>query len=104
MPAPLVVAPIVASALAWLSRMLMIKAAAWIIGVFIYLGIYLGTHEFLIEPLIDQVRGIAENNTSASIAQWVSFLNLDRAITMILSAYTAAGAISATKVALFKRT
>lgn len=103
MAVPLVLAPIVASVLAWMSRLLMIKAAAWVIGAMMYIGIYLGTVEFVIEPLIAQVRAIAEGGITGTLAEWVSFLNFDRAITMILSAYTTAGGIAAAKVALFRR-
>lgn len=104
MAAPLVLAPIFAALMAWLSRLMMLKLGVWILGALVYLGLYLGTQEMFVEPLIDQVRAIAEGNITGTIAEWVAFLNFDRAISMILSAYLAAGAISATKVALFRRT
>lgn len=103
MPAPLVLAPIVASILAWLSRLLMLKAGLWVVGTLVFLGLYFGTQELFVEPLIDQVRDIAEGNITGAVAEWVAFLNVDKAITMVLSAYVTAGGIAATKVALFRR-
>lgn len=103
MAAPLVLAPIVASILAWLSRLLMIKAGVWVVGTLTFLGLYFGTQEFFVEPLIDQVRDIAEGNITGAVAEWVAFLNVDKAITMVLSAYGTASGIAATKVALFRR-
>lgn len=104
MPAPLVVGPILGALMAWFSRIMMVKAGVWVVGTLTYLGLYFGTHEYFVEPLIDQVRNIAQNNITGTIAEWVSFLNFDRAITMVLSAYLTAGGIAATKVALFRRT
>ena len=103
MPAPLVLAPIVSVLLAWLSRFMMLKLGVWILGAMAYLGLYFGVDSFVIGPLVDQVRQIAEGGITGSLAEWVAFLNFDRAISMVLSAYTTAGAISATKVALFRR-
>lgn len=103
MAAPLVLAPIVAMILAWISRIMMIKAGIWVIGALAYIGLYFGTQSFVVDPLIDQVRAIAEGSTTGAMAEWVAFLNVDRAITMILSAYVTAGGINATKVALFRR-
>lgn len=104
MPAPLVVAPILAALMAWFSRIMMVKAGIWVVATLTYLGIYFGTQEMFIEPLINQVRTIAENNITGTLAEWVAFLNFDRAISMILSAYLTAGSIAATKMALFRRT
>lgn len=103
MAAPLVLAPIVAMILAWISRIMMIKAGVWVVGALAYLGLYFGTQSFVIDPLIDQVRVIAEGGITGTLAEWVAFLNFDRAITMLLSAYVTAGGINAAKVALFRR-
>ena len=103
MAAPLVLGPIVGLILAWFSRLMMLKLGAWILGAMVYLGIYFGTQEYVIEPLLDQVRAIAEGGITGTLAEWVAFLNFDRAITMVLSAYSTAGTIAATKMALFRR-
>lgn len=95
--------PAVAFLLAWLSRLLMIKAGVWIVGALVYLGLYFGVQHFAIEPLVNQIRALAQGTMTGDLAQWCAFLNIDRAVSMILSAYTAAGAIAATKMALFKR-
>lgn len=103
MPLPLVAAPVVATLIAWLSRIMMLKAGLWVVGVFVYLGLYFGTQTFLVTPLVEQIQALATNTFAGPVAQWAAFLNVDKFITMVLSAYTAAGAIMATKVALFRR-
>lgn len=103
MPVPLLAAPVVATILAWLSRLMMLKLGVWIVGAMVYLGIYFGTQTFLVGPLIDQAEAYAIGTLAGPVAQWAAFLNVDKFITMVLSAYTAAGAISATKMALFRR-
>ena len=103
MPLPLLAAPVVGMLLAWFSRLMMLKLGMWIVGALVYLGIYFGVQEFAIEPLLDQVQALAANTLTGDIAVWARFLNIDRAFTMVLSAYSAAGAIAATKMALFRR-
>ena len=103
MPLPLLAAPIVGTLLAWLSRLMMLKLGVWIVGAMVYLGIYFGTQSFLVEPLMDQILSVAEGTFTGDVAKWVAFLNVDKFFTMVTSAYTAAGAISATKMALFRR-
>lgn len=103
MAAPLVLAPIVAAVLAWLSRLMMLKLGLWVVGTLVFLGLYFGTQELFVEPLLDQVRDIAQGNITGVLAEWVAFLNVDKAITMVLSAYGTAGSVAATKVALFRR-
>ena len=103
MPLPLLAAPAVSIALAWLSRLLMLKAGLWVAGAMVSLGIYWGTQSFLIEPLMDRVLLLAQDTLVGPVAQWAAFLNVDKFFTMIFSAYTASAAIIATKLALFRR-
>lgn len=103
MPLPVLAAPFVATLLAWFSRLMMLKLGVWIVGAMMYLGIYFGTQNFLVDPLVDQVLVLATGTFVGPVAQWAAFLNVDKFITMVMSAYTAAGAISATKFALFRR-
>ena len=103
MPLPLLAAPAVGLILSWLSRLLMLKAGLWIAGAMVSVGIYFGTQTFLVQPLIEQVMLLAQGAFVGEVTQWAAFLNLDKAITMVMSAYTAAAAITAVKTALFKR-
>lgn len=103
MPIPLVVAPAVAAALTWLSRFLLARLAAYFIGGLIYLGVYLGVEHFVIGPILDQIQYYATATLVGVVADWARFLNVDKFISMIISAYSMAGTIRAARVAFFKK-
>jgi len=89
--------------LSWLSRLIFSRLGAWIVAGLVYLGVYLGTQNIVVEPLLDQIRAYGEGAPSGAVAEWMAFLNIDRSITMVLSAYAAAFAVSSAKVALYRR-
>lgn len=89
-----------------LANLFQSKLGSWIAGAMVFLGIGFATQQAVIEPAIDQVQGYiqsAGSEAGAVAMQWFGFLNMDKAITMILSAYAARAAIRAAKVFLTQR-
>ena len=74
-----------------LSKMFLTKGARFVIKIFGGLGLALGTHALVMQPLIDWA--IAKwQSMPGSIAQWLSALGVDVAVSIILSAYGIQGA------------
>lgn len=92
--------------IAALSRLFATRIGTWAVALLAFLGIGLATNEVVIEPLLDQARSIVESNMSSAGSMaiaWVSFLNFDKALTMLFSAVASRFAIAGTKVFLAKR-
>lgn len=88
------------------SRTIKSKAGEWVTALFVALGIGLATHSLVVDPLLDELRSIAQGsgNDAGNVAlQWLGFLNFDKAFTMILSAIAAKESIRAAKVYLARR-
>lgn len=82
---PVIVGWIV-SALSFLFRS---KIGSWIAAALLFFGIELATSSFVVEPLRDYVVG-AFAGMPATALQWAGFLQIDRYISIIFSAYVAA--------------
>lgn len=92
--------------IAGLSRLFASRIGTWAVALLTFFGIGLATNEVVVEPLLDQARSIVQSNMSgagSTAIAWVSFLNFDKAITMLFSAVASRFAIAATKVFLAKR-
>jgi hypothetical protein len=103
---PIPAAPIIAAIVAGFARLFASRIGQWVTAALVFMGIGLASHGVLVQPLLDQVQDIAQDagSSTGSIAvQWLAFLNFDKAITMIFSAYAARAAVSAGKVWLAKR-
>lgn len=87
--------------LAGLSRLMSTRAGHWILSILAFFGLNWVAQEFAIDPLLN----LAKDYISAGPAElipWLSFLNIDRYITMILSAYAVAAAGGALKMRMKK--
>lgn len=100
MPLPLAVPSLLAGLGALLSRLVASRVGIWIISGLSWLGLAIGTQTFVVEPLINQVMSYAN---AGAAAQWIVFFNIDRATTMILSAYGARAAAGGLRARLVKR-
>jgi len=100
---------IVSQFIAGLMFMLRSRLGMLIAGALGWLGLSLATYELVVDPFIDQLETYAQNSVSAggefgaAMAAWVGFMNFDKALTMIISAYAAKHAVGAGKVFLKKK-
>lgn len=97
--------PQIIRGIGWLAKS---RLGLFITSAMVWLGINFGTIKLAIEPAIQQLeqfaaQGAATGQYGAIAMQWAGMLNLDRAITMIVSAVVAKHAILQGRLFLFKR-
>jgi len=83
---PALVAWIVAG-LSWLFEK---RIGQWIVSALVFLGLELGTQKAVTGPLLSYMQS-ATGSLPAEAAAWLAFFNVDRYITIIMSAYATAG-------------
>lgn len=82
------------------------KIGQWITAALLALGIGIATHQGIIEPALDEALDYiqAAGSDAGQVAmQWFAFLNMDKAITIVLGAYASRAALRAGKAFLTKR-
>lgn len=98
-----------AKLVAALAKMVSTKIGQWFVALMLFLGIGLATHAAVVGPAIDEIRSMltANNGGGGSLGtvalQWLGFLNFDKAVTMLLSAYAARQTLRGAKVFFAKR-
>lgn len=90
MPAPAVLVPLVGGFIAAMGRMFSTKIGGWVATAAMALGIGLVTNEAIMQPAIQAVQSAAAGVPGTALA-WAGVLNLDKYITIVLSAYAAGG-------------
>jgi hypothetical protein len=96
---------VLVSALAWLFKS---RIGLWIATALVWLGINLTTVTLLVEPILDQIQGLAQGGFGGGsygvwISAWVGVLGFDKCLTMIGSAYLTKKALTAGRLFLWKR-
>src|SRR5690606_19269270 len=87
MPAPVVLAPLIAALIRGLMVMISMKAVLWVVKVMGLLGIAFATNEYVVEPLLDLV--VAQwNALPPEITQWLRAFGVTEVASMMVSAYT----------------
>lgn len=77
--------------IAWAIRALTIAAIVNAAGVVMKILAVLGLHFFVVQPFVDDLMAMAQSQFSGlpgSVAAWVGYLNFDKYISLILSAYS----------------
>ena len=74
---------------AFLSRLVASRIGMWIVSALLFFGLQMAVNKFVAGPVIDGLRSAFGGMTS-DVLGWVSFLNIDRALTILLSAYATA--------------
>ena len=83
--------PLIAGLVAALAAMLKTQAGVIVVSVLVFLGLEIATYELAMRPALDMVKQQAESaGAAAGIAEWLGFLNVDRYVTIVLSAYLVA--------------
>lgn len=84
--------PWLAPIAAFLSRMIQSRIGFWVLSGLAFFGLQWGATQLVVGPLLAQIQS-AFVGLPADLIAWLSFLNIDRYVTIVLSAYaTAAGA------------
>lgn len=94
--------PIIATILAALSRLFASRIAQWVAGILVFFGLSFGSQKVLVEPILAQIQAVG-GGLSAQAMAWAAFFNVDKAITIILSAYTVRLSMNAARVWLKRR-
>lgn len=89
-----------------LSGAMKTKTGQWTTALLLALGIGLATNEFAVQPMLDAMLDQAKTGGSQAgnvALQWLGFLNFDKAVTMVFSAYAARNVMKGAKVFLSRR-
>lgn len=97
--------PLLALLVSVLWKVFRSQAGTFIVAAMTWLGIAWGTQKMVVQPAIDALVAYAGGIGSAagSVGQWAGVLNVDKALTMIISAYVARNTIQAAKMFLKRR-
>ncbi|RRU12123.1 DUF2523 family protein [Stenotrophomonas sp. 278] len=88
--------------LAGLSRLIQTRLGQWLLAALAFLGLNFVTQEFAVDPLLNQIKQ-AFSGAPADIVAWLAFLNLDKYVTLVVSAYATAISAGALKMRLKKK-
>lgn len=89
MPLPVIIGPILTGLGALLSRLVFTRAGQWVIALLASLGIALSTQTLVMGPITNYAaQGFA--GLPGNIAEWVGFLNIDKYVSIVISAYAGA--------------
>lgn len=80
-----------------LGRLVSTRLGFWIAAALGTLGLQLAVQQVAVGPAIDMVQTNFSGMPSDLVA-WVSYLNVDKFVTIVLSAYAAAATLSAVKL------
>lgn len=96
---------ILAVLVSMLRAMLLAKAGLFVLKVLGFFGLAFVTNKYAIQPMLDQIEQYVNNIGNASgigavALQWAGVLNLDKAVSMIISAFSTAALIKQSKTFL----
>lgn len=86
MPLPLV-APLVAGLVAAFSRLIATRAGMWVVSVLGFLGLSMAVQGVAMGPVMGQVASHM-SGVGGDLARWMGVLQLDKYVSVALSAYT----------------
>lgn len=87
MPIPLLTAPASALLTQVLRYVFMAHLAGFVIRMFSVLGLSLVTNELVVDPVLDLLHSNL-TGMSGSIVRWLDFMQFDRVISILATAYT----------------
>ena len=86
---PVFLIPLLEVCGAFLSRLFFSRAGQWLLTALLFLGIQFGSQKLVVEPLLSSIQS-SFGGLSAGTVAWMAYLNVDRAITIVLSAFASA--------------
>lgn len=82
---------IIAWVVAGLARIVATRIGMWIVSGLVFLGLELGTQKVVLGPVLTQLQSVS-SGLAGDAAGWLAFFNVDRYLSIIISAYGAAAA------------
>jgi hypothetical protein len=86
----------------YLGRLFSSRLGAWLASALLAFGLSWTTQKFAIQPLLASITGAA-SGMGGTAAAWFGYLNVDKAITIVLSAYATKQGVLGAKAFLAKR-
>ena len=94
--------PFVGALLAGLSRLLGSRIGQWALQLLAFFGLGFAAQQYAVAPLLAQIQSYA-SGAGGEAVMWMAYLNFDKAITMIMSAYAARATLQGARAFLTKR-
>lgn len=90
--------------MAWLGRVLLTAAGEWLVRMVVGAGLAFATNEVVTSTILPTIRAeISQRFAGAGeLVGYIGWFGIDKAVTIILSAWAARFAVNAAKVALVK--
>lgn len=89
--------PILGALMAALSRLVMMRLGFWVVSAMTTLGLTWATQELLVEPALDAVMAQFAG-LPGDLVGWLRYLQVDKFILTVISAYSAAATYSALRL------
>lgn len=86
-----------AGLLAGLSRLMGTKLGQWVLSALAFLGIYWASSEFLVGPFLQHIQN-SLGQAPSEVINTLAYINIDKYVTIVLSAYATAAATGALKM------
>ncbi|WP_126537684.1 DUF2523 family protein [Aerosticca soli] len=87
--------------MAWIGRVLLSVAGEFVVRAIIGAGVGIATYHFVVAPVRQQIA--MRLSVAGDLAQYVGFLGIDTAITIILSAWVGRTAVNSAKAFFVKK-
>lgn len=87
---------------AWIARIFASRIGQWIVSALVFLGLSIGTEQAVIGPFRDSIAATWAG-MGGNVAAGLAYINVDKFITIILSAMTARATLSAGRAFLRRR-
>lgn len=84
---PAFLAPLIAALVGAFSRLVATRAGMWVVSVLGFLGLSLAVQGVAMGPIMDQVAAHMQG-VGGDLASWMGVLQLDRYVSVTLSAFT----------------
>lgn len=103
---PLLIPAIVAALMTVMRVLLIAKAGSIVLAVLLFFGFDWAVNKFAIDPALDALSGwmgqVGTGHWGAIAMQWAGVLNIDKAVSVLISAFTTKASINSAKVFLTK--
>ena len=80
-------APLIAAIVGGFSRLIATRLGMWLVSALAFVGLSVATQTVVMGPIMDQVTSHM-SGVGGDLARWLGVLNLDRYVSIVMSAYT----------------
>lgn len=94
------------SAVVWLvarlSTLFASRLGSWLVGAMLWIGLSWSVHNLAVDPFLAQIQTVATGLPGDAVG-WFAFLNFDKYLSAVISAYGAAAAVTGGRAVLTRR-